>query len=646
MNRLRTSLVLLALTLTAAWPAASKAASVPASTPVSAPAPAPTPSAAAAGGPFQATQRDRGTSVELAIRNAADAAAPLREGQAAQFTLTLQDETTGSAVNGAFPNMWLVPYRLAGNDEPKRCTAAIAALLTGGLNSPAALDLNVYYVLTLNGDGTINVVDPHFSFGGSQLLGMVELDHPGYDWALASGGDRLFVTVPASNHVAVVDTIHWKLERYLDAGPDPRRVIASADGRQVWVSTDRGVTVLRAADLTVLATIPTGPGEHDLAVSDDGAFLIATSRAGGTATLIDARANAAVAEIAVGEEPLSVVFSPLAGTAYVAGAKGRVTVIDPKRRKAIAQFEALPGLTQIRMAPGGRFGFIANPVKDVVQIVDTASNRVVQTADISDGPFDISFTSTLAYVRRLRSEAVDMIPLAGIGKEGDAVPVVDFPAGEYPFGKAPRTTAAAGIVSAPDENAVLVANPADKHIYYYKEGMAAPIGHFSNYGHFAQAVLVLDRSIKATRGAYAATALLPPAGEYDVAVFVNSPRTTTCFRVAVAPDPAAAAKRSGMPVTIEQLTADRVVPVGGPARLSFLLRDTDTQQPRAALADAMVLIVKAGSTWFTRQALAGEGGRYQTDFVPPSAGVYYVYVGAPSIGLKTSNPHFLTLEAR
>jgi hypothetical protein len=61
----------------------------------------------------------------------------------------------------------------------------------------------------------------------------------------------------------------------------------------------------------------------------------------------------------------------------------------------------------------------------------------------------------------------------------------------------------------------------------------------------------------------------------------------------------------------------------------------------------MVLIVKAGGNWFTRQPLAGrEGGRYETEFVPPGPGVYYVYVGAASIGLRTSNPQFLTLEVR
>ena len=41
-----------------------------------------------------------------------------------------------------------------------------ASLSPGG----ADLVLNVYYVLTLNGNGTIGVVDPLFGYGGTKLL--------------------------------------------------------------------------------------------------------------------------------------------------------------------------------------------------------------------------------------------------------------------------------------------------------------------------------------------------------------------------------------------------------------------------------------------------------------------------------------------
>jgi DNA-binding beta-propeller fold protein YncE len=585
---------------------------------------------------------------ELSIRNAVDAKLPPREGEAAQFTLAFHDQG-GTALAGLYPNVWLAHRRgTAGDaDSAKRCTAQVAAFLTGNVLTSPALDLNVYYVLALNGDGTLTVVDPRFSFGGTQLLAMLQLDGPGYDWALASGSDRLFVSVPAINRVELIDTRSWKLVKSIDAGAGPRRIVPQPDGRAVWVAVEGGVTALRADDGSIVSKTATGRGEHDLAFSPEDHTVVVTNRGEGTAAIVDARNGALLERLPVGAEPLSVTVSPLGGMAYVAGAEGAVTVIDPKRRSVIARMTALPGLTQITMAPGGRHAFLANPARDVVQIIDVASNRIVQSAAIPDGPFDVNFSSDLAYVRRLRSEAVLMIPLAEIGKEGAPVPVVDFPAGEAGFGKLPRTSAGPGIVAAPDANAVIVANPADGSIYYYKEGMAAPIGHFSNYGHPPQSVMVLDRSVKEWRGKYSATSLLPEAGEYDVAVFVNTPRVVTCFPLTIAENPEMASKKRRMPVTIEPLVTDRVVPTGATTRLAFRLRDVATKQPRDGLKDAMVLMVQAGGSWSLRQPLTAAGeGRYETDFVPPQAGVYYIYVGCPSIGLRASNPQFLILEAR
>jgi YVTN family beta-propeller protein len=583
--------------------------------------------------------------VELSVRAAAEATSPLREAETARFTVTLSDETTGAKLAGVYPNVWMVPHAPTGDDESKRCRAAVASLLSGGFNSPAALDLNVYYVIALNTDGSISVVDPHFSYGGTQLLGMLQLDTPGYDWTLGADDARLFVSMPKSNRVAAIDTVRWQLVAQIDAGPNPRRVVSADGGRIVWVSTERGIAAISATDLKTVATVAVGHGEHDLALVDH--FLIVTNRDDASATVIDTRRNAAVATVPTGTAPISVAVSPLSNMAYVAGADGTVTAIDPKRQKAIATMHARAGLTQVRMAPGGRYAFLPNPKEDVVQIVDTASNRVIQTGAIDMGPFDVNFSDSIAYVRRLRSETVQMIPLAGIGKEGGAVPVVDFPAGEQPFGKAPSNTAAAGIVSTPGESAVIIANPADKHIYYYKEGMAAPIGHFANYGHAAQAVLVLDRSMKESRGTYATTAVLPAAGDYDVAVFANQPRVVSCFRMSVAESPALAAKKLGAPVVIEHLLSDRLIPMGTPTRLAFRLKDPATQQPRDGLADASILIVQAGGSWYHRQPLApAEHGVYATEFTPPDPGVYYVYVGCPSIGLKMSNPQYLTIEAR
>ena len=64
--------------------------------------------------------------------------------------------------------------------------AKTKSLLEGGLFSKPDIDLNAYYVLALNEDPTISVVDPLFGFGGSKLLAMVPLKSRGDDWVLSA----------------------------------------------------------------------------------------------------------------------------------------------------------------------------------------------------------------------------------------------------------------------------------------------------------------------------------------------------------------------------------------------------------------------------------------------------------------------------
>ena len=43
---------------------------------------------------------------------------------------------------------------------------------------------------------------------------------------------------------------------------------------------------------------------------------------------------------------------------------------------------------------------------------------------------------------------------------------------------------------------MLVANAADQAVYYYREGMAAPMGTFKTYSCEPLAVMVVDRSLR------------------------------------------------------------------------------------------------------------------------------------------------------
>lgn len=572
----------------------------------------------------------------------------MREGEPARVHVTLTNESTGTPVAGATPGAWFTPSGAEPPLDRSRCTARIAAFAGGNMLTRPTLDLNSYYVVALNGDATLTVVDPLFGFGGTKLLGMVQLESPGLDWTLVSNDDRLLVTMPAANRVAVVDTTTWKLVRNIDAGREPRRIVKQADGHYVWITNAAGVTVLRTADFSVAAAIPTGKGPHDVVVTPDDRTAIVTNRDEGTATLIDVATLKVLAHGPAGAKPVTVAWSPLSRLAYVASEDGKITAIDPGRRKAVASLTTEPGLEQIRFAPGGRYGFTLNPTRGLMHVIDVVSNRVIQTGELEGAPFEVTFTETLAYIRRRESEVVLMVPLAEIGQPGRRISVAEFPSGDHTFGKKARTTVADGIVAAPGTGAVLVANPADEHVYFYKEGMAAPSGHFRNYGHDPQAVLVLDRSLREkTPGAFVANTTLPAAGTYDVAVFVNAPRAVACFRVDVAANPELANRRPRIPLRVEHLTASPTIRAGQRTPIEVRLTDVKSRQPARALPDAGILVVQAGGPWSDRQPLAAaaEDGRYSAGFTAPAPGVYYVYVECPSVGLRASNPQFLVLRA-
>ena len=95
------------------------------------------------------------------------------------------------------------------------------------------------------------------------------------------------------------------------------------------------------------------------------------------------------------------------------------------------------------------------------------------------------------------------------------------------------------IVPAPEGNAVLITNSADRMIYFYTEGMAAPIGNFQNYRRELRGVLVVNRSLRETApGVYSTDVRLDGYGDYDVAFLIDNPRLINCFDVSVKENPA------------------------------------------------------------------------------------------------------------
>ena len=599
-------------------------------------------------GPFVKRIEQGGLTVDLQINQSdpkQQQAGGFREGDDVTVSFQIRDSATGNPLSGLNPAAWLTLARKGEQANSKACAERVQTLLGGGLLARAELDLNIYHVLALNADPTITVVDPLFGYGNTKLLALIQLKSPGEDWVITSGQDRLFVSMPDANQLAVIDTSTWSVAANIDVGSRPTRVALQPDEAYLWViceeNVESGVAVVSLREMKTIARLPTGRGHHEIAFSDDSRLAFVTNQDDDTVSVIDVRKLSRIRNVSVGSRPASIAFSKLAQAVYVSNTdSGTINVISSTKHEVIARMKAEPGLGQIKFAPGDRLGFVVNTATNAVFIIDSALNRIVQKAEVEEGPDQLAFTSKLAYVRHRGSEIVLMIPLKEVGKEGKPVPVVDFPGGQNPFGKTTRPSLADSITPAAEDSAVLVANPADKAIYYYQEGMAAPMGNFSNYGREPRAVLIVDRSLRERNpGSYSSVARLPQAGLYKIVMFIKSPRIVSCLDFSVAPVPG----RAALTPDIEPVALLNIIEPGRQIKISFRITDSRNGKPITDLKDVLALTYAV--VWQDRSLLEHEGeGIYSLTVTPPEPGFYNVYLSCPSIRL----PHakVFTFEAK
>jgi DNA-binding beta-propeller fold protein YncE len=590
-----------------------------------------------------------GIQVEFQIEPVA--ASELTEGQDALVRFRITDMATRNPVAGVRPSAWLDVNKGQQTSDPKVCREKISAYLQGSLRARPDLDLNSFYVLALNQESNISVIDPLLGFGGSKLLTLVMLKSPGEDWALTRDFALLFVSLPASGQVAAVDTATWKVKAYVEAGARPTRLALQPDGKYLWVADDAeggrggGVTVIDASALKPAARIATGAGRHELAFSDDSQFAFVTNKRDSTLSVVEVARLAKVADVPTASAPSSLAYSALGRAVYVAGeADGGVTVVDARTHRAVKTMAARPGLHTLRFEPKGRYGFVTNPKEDSVHVFDASTNALLHNMQLGKAPDQIAFTDAFAYVRSAETEEVSMIRLATVGKEPD---VLKFPGGQRVPGRARAPSVADSFFPAPGGNSMLVANAPDGVIYYYTEGMAAPMGNFQNYKREPRSVLVVDRSLREeSPGVFATNVKLPAGGKYDVSFLLDSPRVTHCFEAAAKPNPSVKEKVARVSVGLQYLVEKRAVPVGEPFTLRFKLTDKATGRPRDGLRDVRVLTFRTPGVWQKREFARGVGGGvYEVEINAPEPGYYMVFVESRALGTTFRELPYLGLQA-
>jgi YVTN family beta-propeller protein len=596
-----------------------------------------------------------GIAVEFTVEpSGRQRAADLLEGDDATVRFKITESNSGQPISRLHPSAWIDLKKTGSVPDERQCREKVQSFLQSSFNRRADLDLNSYFILTLNHEPNISVIDPLSGFGGSKLLGLIPLTSPGADWVMSGDQKRLFVTIPDSGQVAVIEASSWKVLTQINAGVKPTRIALQHDGKYLWVDNEGadeasdGITVIDAGTSKVVAHIVTGAGPHQITFSENDRYAFVSNKQSGTLSVIDVPRLAGIKVLKVGSLPTALAASPLSKAIYVINeGDGDVVVMDSQRHEILTRIKTRPGLRAIRFTPDGRFGFVVNTPANVVYVFDAATNALLHTVTVGQAPDQVSFTRSFAYVRSSGDEFVSMISLTDLGKQGADPGVTRFPAGQKAPGLSRNLSTADAVVGAPEDGAVLVANPADQMIYYYMEGMAAPMGSFQNYRRDPKAVLVLDRGLRETSpGVYTTTVRLNGHGSYDVPFLLDSPRILNCFDIEVRENPQLA-KQKEIPIRIDPLGTVPVANAGENLPLRFRVLDAVTGKPRSDLKDIGVLVFLAPGIWQQRAgATSAASGVYEVNFVPPQAGVYYVFFQCPSLGVQFNQLQHWTIEVK
>ncbi len=248
----------------------------------------------------------------------------------------------------------------------------------------------------------------------------------------------LVVVNKTDNSVSIIDLASGKALATLPTGPGPHEVATSADGR--WaVVTDYGaqvpgtsLTVVNLATLSVARTIPldTWPRPHGVRFLADNITVAVTSEVGQVVLLVDIVEGRTVASAKTGQAASHMVaVAPGGQTAYTANIMpGTLSAVPIAGAGGELRTLKVGVMTEaISLTPDGRQVWMGSNTTGQVYVVDLERWAVVDSVQTSGFPYRIAFTpdGALALVTNPEFDRIQFIETKSRRKMG----VVSLPGG-------------------------------------------------------------------------------------------------------------------------------------------------------------------------------------------------------------------------
>lgn len=219
-------------------------------------------------------------------------------------------------------------------------------------------------------------------------------------WAVAnhSGGPLLTKTA----------TVNLTYTEGIAVAPNGKRVYTV----RLHDSREGAVDVIDTASNHVVGSIDVEEGPTDIAVSPDGSQAFVSYiqvSPNGHLTVIDLASNTVTGTIQVNGNVSSVIFSRDGTKAYASLSDG-IAVIDVKSQTVTSRID-LPDVGRVAVSPDGRRGYAPSYSANQVNVLDLATNQIVDRIAVGSEPGGAAMTpdGRQVYVANAKSGDVSMI---------------------------------------------------------------------------------------------------------------------------------------------------------------------------------------------------------------------------------------------
>lgn len=577
--------------------------------------------AAASGAPPGTARAQEVASLSAAVRFFDLSGAELKRpaaGASVRVQVSLTDPATGRPPRGLYLSGWIRP-----RSEDNLSCAEVAQAFRATRNTPVgAADLNGIALVSLTTDASLVVIDPKLNLQSSNMIAAHKFDAPPFALAMDRKTMRAYASFPDKGAVLAVSLFDGARTDPISGLRAPGELLAAEDSA-LWVAGREGGRLWRIApDGAILGETTVGAGAVSLRATPPEARrqFVAAYSGEGRLRVLEPVGGEVFADIDLPGPVSDVAFASDDAILATSAAEAALDVVfldDPGvvRRIRIGQSGA-----RAKADGRGRFVIAFAPESDIVSIVDLASMRVVQSAQLDGASVaDVAFTANAAFLLSLDGGFVATIDLAGLGA-GKALQLRRIDLGGKMIDAAPGARLLVDMAPAP---MVLAVNPANQTGWTIPEstrmGDMPPMDSTRLRGGVPFQVHAVDRSFREARpGRFETVARLLPDREQELVLTTGVGGLTACLPFDADGGETAPARR---PLALEARPVDGAFNAGVEEEIAVVF--LDERGRRLPIERATLLTPSLQSGWSARlDAVAGEDGELRGRIRFPHPGVF------------------------